>query len=66
MTEVSMDSEEDQAKGDEVQIDERSKPDPAAYGCLVDKMAETVAGWPSEYRRSVDVHHLAARPGYES
>lgn len=37
---------------------ERSKPDPTAYGRLVDKMAATVATWPAEYQRSVDVHDL--------
>jgi hypothetical protein len=53
-------------KDAEVQTEERPKPDPTAYGSLVDKMAATVAQWPSEYQRSVDIHHLAARPGYES
>jgi hypothetical protein len=61
-----MDSEQDQVKVADVQLEERSKPDPTAYGCLVDKMAATVAQWPSEYQRSVDIHHLSARPGYES
>jgi hypothetical protein len=27
-----------------------------AYGALVDKMVATVAAWPAEYQRSVDVH----------
>lgn len=34
----------------------REKPDPTAYGQLVDKMVATVATWPAEYQRSVDVH----------
>lgn len=46
--------------------DRRPKPDPMAYGCLVDKMVASVAQWPSEYQRSVDIHHLTARPAYDS
>lgn len=38
--------------------EERPKPDPTAYGRMVDKMAATVAAWPPERRRSVDVHHI--------
>jgi hypothetical protein len=41
--------------------EERPKPEPTAYGRLVDKMVATVASWPSEYQRSVDVHHLNGR-----
>ena len=41
--------------------EERPKPKPTAYGSLVDKMVATVATWPSEYQRSVDVHHLNGR-----
>jgi hypothetical protein len=43
-------------------LTERPKPEPTAYGRLVDKMVATVATWPSEYQRSVDVHHL--HPGH--
>lgn len=39
-------------------LNERPKPEPTEYGRLVDKMVATVATWPSEYQRSVDVHHL--------
>lgn len=35
---------------------ERPKPEATAYGSLVDKMVATVASWPAEYQRSVDVH----------
>jgi hypothetical protein len=38
--------------------EDRPKPDPTEYGVLVDKMVATVAAWPREYQRSVDVHHL--------
>ncbi len=41
--------------------DEQPKPDPIAYGGLVDKMVATVATWPPEYQRSVDVHHLSVQ-----
>jgi hypothetical protein len=58
-----MGNEQGQAKGADAQVEERSKPDPTSYGRLVDKM---VAQWPSEYQRSVDIHHLSAHPGYES
>ncbi len=43
--------------------DERPKPDPTAYGSLVDRMAATVAAWPLEYQRSVDVHQLRVQSG---
>lgn len=37
---------------------EQPTPDPTSYGMLVDRMVATVATWPREYQRSVDVHHL--------
>jgi hypothetical protein len=61
MSEVSdsKGSENAELRADE----ERPKPDATAYGSLVDKMAATVAAWPLEYQRSVDVHHLHVQSG---
>jgi hypothetical protein len=43
-------------------VEDHPKPDPTEYGSLVDKMVSTVAAWPAEYRRSVDVHSIPHRP----
>lgn len=42
--------------------EDHPKPDPTEYGNLVDKMVATVAAWPAEYRRSVDVHSVRHQP----
>jgi len=43
-------------------VADHPKPDPTEYGNLVDKMVATVAAWPAEYRRSVDVHSIQHQP----
>jgi hypothetical protein len=43
-------------------VEDHPKPDPTEYGNLVDKMVATVAAWPAEYRRSVDVHSIQHQP----
>jgi len=59
---LELDAKREQQNGVLDVVEDHPKPDPTDYGSLVDKMVATVAAWPAEYRRSVDVHSIQHHP----